>query len=564
MKYVSIRKKLIFMLLSVCLLFSIALAVILFFSTSQAHQAEILQSDVSRKATILKERGDLFQAQVSGLHDYLLAHNEKDLEKFNKAGKQLADTREKITSDTSLPQEMKDTINMGGKWRSVMDNQVLPLTKEGKWEEASKIALQQNEIGDTILANFKKYTDQENAKRDELINQIKHSSTVMQFTIFLSLILCTIIALILAWWFSGKLVKPIREIDSKLKELASQDGDLTVRLPIRSNDEIGDIAASFNHMLSNLQTIVNQVKQTSSDVKIASENMLTETKQSMDATTYIQTTMQTLEHSIHSQVSSIEESSTSMDDMNVSVQRIAESASTVAELTVATSEQADVGSHVIEQSMTQMGAIHKAVHATSEVVERLIAHTKSIDYAVQAISNIAEQTNLLALNASIEAARAGEQGKGFAVVADEVRKLAEQSKTAATDINQLLHHIQNDTSTANTMMLQGQIEAAEGIAIMQKAGSSFTTIVKQINEVSSQMQEVSATAEEMAASAEEMNTALGNIASISHEVATETTQTASSAGKQVNVINDMSIMSEQMKHVVEELESLVSRFRTEA
>ncbi|WP_020062346.1 methyl-accepting chemotaxis protein [Bacillus sp. 123MFChir2] len=564
MKYVSIRKKLIFMLLSVCLLFSIALAVILFFSTSQAHQAEILQSDVSRKATILKERGDLFQAQVSGLHDYLLAHNEKDLAKFNKAGKQLADTREKITSDTSLPQEMKDTINMGGKWRSVMDDQVLPLTREGKWEEASKISLQQNEIGDTILANFKKYTDQENAKRDELINQIKHSSTVMQFTIFLSLILCTIIALILAWWLSGKLVKPIREIDSKLKELASQDGDLTVRLPIRSNDEIGDIAVSFNQMLSNLQTIINQVKKTSSDVKTASERMLTETKHSIGATTQIQTTMRALDHSIHSQVSSIEEGSTAMDDMTVSVQRIAESASTVAELAVTTSEQADVGSHVIEQSITQMSAIHKAVHATSEVVEHLISHTKSIDYAVQAISNIAEQTNLLALNASIEAARAGEHGKGFAVVADEVRKLAEQSKTAATNINQLLHHIQNDTSAANTMMLQGQIEAAEGIAIMQKAGSSFTTIVKQINEVSSQMQEVSATAEEMAASAEEMNTSLGNIASISHEVAAETTQTASSAGKQVNVINGMSIMSEQMKHVVEELESLVSRFKTES
>ena len=76
-----------------------------------------------------------------------------------------------------------------------------------------------------------------------------------------------------------------------------------------------------------------------------------------------------------------------------------------------------------------MTTIHKAVNATSEVVERLITHTKYIDTAVQSISNIAEQTNLLALNASIEA-RAGEHGKGFAVVADEVRKLAEQSKTA--------------------------------------------------------------------------------------------------------------------------------------
>ena len=564
MKYVSIRKKLIFMLLSVCSLFGIALAVILFFATSQAQQAETLQADVSRKATILKERGDLFQAQVAGLQGYLLLHDEKELDRFNKAGKQLADTREQVTNDKSLPQEMKDTINMGAKWRGVMDNQVIPLTREGKWDEATKIALQQNEIVDTILGNFAKYTAQENTKRDELIDQMKHSSTLIQLIIFISLITCTIVALILAWWFSGKLVKPIQEIDSKLKELASHDGDLTARLPIRSKDEVGEIAASFNQMLSNLQNIINQVKKTSADVQAASENMLTETTHSMNVTTHIQTTMSTLEHSIHSQIASIEESSTAMDDMAVSVQRIAESASTVAELAVAASEQADDGGHVIEKSITQMGTIHKAVHATSEVVERLITHTNSIDHAVQAISNIAEQTNLLALNASIEAARAGEQGKGFAVVADEVRKLAEQSKTAATDINQLLRHIQNDTSTANTMMLQGQIEAAEGISVIQEAGSSFATIVKKVNEVSSQMQEVSAAAEEMAASAEEMNASLNNISSISTEVAAETTQTASSADKQVNVMKDMSVMSKEMKLAVEEMETLVSRFKTES
>ncbi|PGZ97985.1 methyl-accepting chemotaxis protein [Bacillus pseudomycoides] len=564
MKYVSIRKKLIFMLLSICSLFGIALAVILFFATSQAHQAEILQADVARKATIIKERGDLFQAQAASLHNYLLLHDEKELEQFYKAGKQLADTREKVTSDKSLPQGLKDTINMGAKWRSVMDNEVIPLTREGKWDEATKIALQQDKISDTILANFAKYTAQGNAQCDKLIDQIKHSSSLIQFIIFISLITCTIIALILAWWFSGKLVKPIREIDSKLKELASHDGDLTARLPIRSKDEIGDIAASFNQMLENLQNIINQVKKTAAGVQTASENMLTKTTHSMNATTHIQTTMSTLEHSIHSQVASIEESSTAMDDMAVSVQRIAESASTVAELAVTASEQADDGGQIIEKSITQMGAIHKAVHATSEVVERLITHTNSIDHAVQAISNIAEQTNLLALNASIEAARAGEQGKGFAVVADEVRKLAEQSKTAATDINQLLRHIQNDTSAANTMMLQGQVEAAEGIAVIQEAGSSFETIVEKINEVSSQMQEVSATAEEMAASAEEMNTSLNNISSISNEVAAETTQTASSADEQVNVMKDMSVMSKQMKHTVEELETLVSRFKTDS
>ena len=216
------------------------------------------------------------------------------------------------------------------------------------------------------------------------------------------------------------------------------------------------------------------------------------------------------------------------------------------------------------KSITQMHTINEAVNATSQVVERLITHTNHIDTALQSISNIAEQTNLLALNASIEAARAGEHGKGFAVVADEVRKLAEQSQLAATDINHLLHQIQADTKIANDMMTQGQAEASEGITVIRTAGSSFSEIVNHINKVSTQMQEMSATAEEMAASSEEMNAALNNIASISNEVAAETSQTAHSAGDQVNKMSIVANKSSEMKTIVQELEVLVSHFKTNA
>ncbi|PFO54834.1 methyl-accepting chemotaxis protein [Bacillus cereus] len=563
MNFVSIRKKLMFMMGTICALFGIALAFILFFAIDQSRKAETLQKEISPLATELKERGDAYQVQLSALRGYLLQHDQVELDKFNEMSKRLEDSKDKLLSNPNLSSSVKSTMELGSTWRKFVEEKVFTLAKEQKWEEALQVASSENGTVYKVIGDFTKYSNEQAKLREQSIEQIDQSSLGIEYAVFLSLVICIVVAIILAWWFSGKLVKPIQQIDTKLKELASQEGDLTARLQVNSNDEIGAIATSFNKMLENLQHIINRVQKTSVEVQTASENMLEKTNTSREATLRVQSSMSNLNASIQSQTSSMEESSTAMDDMAVSVQRIAESASSVAELAVATSEHASDGSTVIQKSVSQMITIHEAVNATSEVVERLITHTKYIDTAVQSISNIAEQTNLLALNASIEAARAGEQGKGFAVVADEVRKLAEQSKTAATDINQLLHQIQNDTETASSMMSQGRSEAFEGINVIREAGTSFTTIVEQVNKVSTQMQDISATAEEMAASAEEMNASLNNIASISTEVSSETAATAQSAEQKVIVMNEMTVTARKMKQTVEELDQLVSHFKTE-
>ncbi|PER57970.1 methyl-accepting chemotaxis protein [Bacillus thuringiensis] len=563
MNFVSIRKKLMFMMGTICALFGIALAFILFFAIDQSRKAETLQKEISPLATELKERGDAYQVQLSALRGYLLQHDQVELDKFNEMSKRLEDSKDKLLSNPNVSSSVKSTMELGATWRKFVEGKVFTLAKEQKWEEALQVASTENGTVYKVIGDFTNYSNEQAKLREQSIEKIDQSSVGIEYAVFLSLVICIVVAIILAWWFSGKLVKPIQQIDTKLKELASQEGDLTARLQVNSNDEIGAIAASFNKMLENLQHIINRVQKTSVEVQTASENMLEKTNTSREATVRVQSSMSNLNASIQSQTSSMEESSTAMDDMAVSVQRIAESASSVAELAVATSEHASDGSTVIQKSVSQMTTIHEAVNATSEVVERLITHTKYIDTAVQSISNIAEQTNLLALNASIEAARAGEQGKGFAVVADEVRKLAEQSKTAATDINQLLHQIQNDTETASSMMSQGRSEAFEGINVIREAGTSFTTIVEQVNKVSTQMQDISATAEEMAASAEEMNASLNNIASISTEVSSETAATAQSAEQKVIVMNEMTVTAGKMKQTVEELDQLVSHFKTE-
>ncbi|EEM45397.1 Methyl-accepting chemotaxis protein [Bacillus thuringiensis serovar pakistani str. T13001] len=548
---------------TICALFGVALAFILFFAIDQSRKAETLQKEISPLATELKERGDAYQVQLSALRGYLLQHDQVELDKFNEMSKRLEDSKDKLLSNPNLSSSVKSTMELGSTWRKFIEEKVFTLAKDQKWEEALQVASSENGTVYKVIGDFTNYSNEQAKLREQSIEKIDQSALLIEYVIFLSLVVCIIVAIILAWWFSGKLVKPIQQIDTKLKELASQEGDLTARLQVNSNDEIGAIATSFNKMLENLQHIINRVQKTSVEVQTASENMLEKTNTSREATLRVQSSMSNLNASIQSQTSSMEESSTAMDDMAVSVQRIAESASSVAELAVATSEHASDGSTVIQKSVSQMTTIHEAVNATSEVVERLITHTKYIDTAVQSISNIAEQTNLLALNASIEAARAGEQGKGFAVVADEVRKLAEQSKTAATDINQLLHQIQNDTETASSMMSQGRSEAFEGINVIREAGTSFTTIVEQVNKVSTQMQDISATAEEMAASAEEMNASLNNIASISTEVSSETAATAQSAEQKVIVMNEMAVTAGKMKQTVEELDQLVSHFKTE-
>lgn len=556
MNFVSIRKKLMFMMGTICALFGVALAFILFFAIDQSRKAETLQKEISPLATELKECGDAYQVQLSALRGYLLQHDQVELDKFNEMSKRLEDSKDKLLSNPNLSSSVKSTMELGSTWRKFIEEKVFTLAKDQKWEEALQVASSENGTVYKVIGDFTNYSNEQAKLREQSIEKIDQSALLIEYVIFLSLVVCIIVAIILAWWFSGKLVKPIQQIDTKLKELASQEGDLTARLQVNSNDEIGAIATSFNKMLENLQHIINRVQKTSVEVQTASENMLEKTNTSREATLRVQSSMSNLNASIQSQTSSMEESSTAMDDMAVSVQRIAESASSVAELAVATSEHASDGSTVIQKSVSQMTTIHEAVNATSEVVERLITHTKYIDTAVQSISNIAEQTNLLALNASIEAARAGEQGKGFAVVADEVRKLAEQSKTAATDINQLLHQIQNDTETASSMMSQGRSEAFEGINVIREAGTSFTTIVEQVNKVSTQMQDISATAEEM-------NASLNNIASISTEVSSETAATAQSAEQKVIVMNEMAVTAGKMKQTVEELDQLVSHFKTE-
>ena len=382
-------------------------------------------------------------------------------------------------------------------------------------------------------------------------------TTILMFIIISTI--ATVIIICIGYIIKIAIKRPIDLLQHDIKQVA--DGNLVIRTSYQANDELGAIVTSFNHMLDNLQQLIEKIQVTTHEVTSSTDSMLQNTKQASTISNEAVQTINEVNKQIEGQVTNIHESSTAMNDVANGVQTVAESASTVAEVSVAATDRVNTGSKVIKQSITQMNNVHAVVEETSTVIKRLITRTQHIDKALDAITNIAEQTNLLALNAAIEAARAGENGKGFAVVAAEVRDLAEQSKQSANEINHLIKSIQQDTKDTVQIMRKGHEEATQGRDAANEADEAFSTIMKDIHKITRQIQEVSATTEEMSAGTEEINASLSVVSETSTKVAEDTNQTVQAIQTQASSITEITNQSMQIKKKIEELEGLISQFK---
>ena len=390
----------------------------------------------------------------------------------------------------------------------------------------------------------------------------KNNTSTAHTTILMFIIISVIAAVIIiciGYIIKIAIKRPIDLLEHDIKQVA--DGNLVIRTSYQANDELGAIVTSFNHMLDNLQQLIEKIQVTTHEVTSSTDSMLQNTKQASTISNEAVQTINEVNKQIEGQVTNIHESSTAMNDVANGVQTVAESASTVAEVSVAATDRVNTGSKVIKQSITQMNNVHAVVEETSTVIKRLITRTQHIDKALDAITNIAEQTNLLALNAAIEAARAGENGKGFAVVAAEVRDLAEQSKQSANEINHLIKSIQQDTKDTVQIMRKGHEEATQGRDAANEADEAFSTIMKDIHKITRQIQEVSATTEEMSAGTEEINASLSAVSEISTKVAKDTNQTVQAIQTQASSITEITNQSMQIRKKIEELEGLISQFK---
>lgn len=368
-----------------------------------------------------------------------------------------------------------------------------------------------------------------------------------------------VLGAILIFFIIVSITKPLKQVISAAEKISS--GDLTERIAIRSQDEIGQLSDSFNRMVDSLRSVITSVNESVQHLAASSEELMASSEQTSKATEQIAETIQEVAAGSETQVRSVETSFQAVNQMSAGIQQIAANAQSAAGTAMEASEMAIEGNEAIQSAVKQMKAISDTIQQMSQSVKGLDERSQEIGQIVEAITNIAAQTNLLALNAAIEAARAGEHGRGFAVVADEVRKLAEQSSGSAGQITGLIVNIQEETKRVVDSIENGTQEVAAGIGGVNAAGESFERIQRFVEQVAEQIKEVSATSLQLAGGTEQVVHSYQVIQEVAAVTASGTHNVSAAAEEQLASMEELASSSASLAKMAEDLQALVGRFK---
>lgn len=419
-----------------------------------------------------------------------------------------------------------------------------------QWRSSAEKALKRAEIGDTyggreiiqnetdaLFDSVRGYFDRAGQFADNLASERAASASsegtkAVTITVVVTL-LSLIVALVVFVSALKMIIASIRTLRDQLDNIAQGEGDLTQRVPVENDDDLGQLAESFNAVLANLQGMIHTIQKLSEQLAEGARNLEQSAAENRDG--------------VSQQTESITMVATAINEMQSAIEEVAGNASRAAEVTRNAQGNASKGADIVQQSASQVRRLSQQITKAVEVIRKLSADSDNITSVLDVIRGIAEQTNLLALNAAIEAARAGEQGRGFAVVADEVRTLAQRTQQSTQNIQEMITALQSGVSDIVSVMETGSEQASSTETLASEAEGELSSILNAMNDISDVNSSVASATEEQTQVIDEINRSITQI----NDLAVESDQRSA----------DLNSISESMAGYASSLREQAGRFK---
>ncbi len=324
------------------------------------------------------------------------------------------------------------------------------------------------------------------AQRDDVLSTL----SLLQIPMVILLVLMQLYAI-------RQLTGRMKVLKGKIDALSTGDADLTRRITIRAEDELGAIGHSVNRFIIYLQDMISEVTQATGAMASSLDNL--------------QRTSAHTSEILMRHASETDQTVTAITQMSSTAESVAQNAAETAAFTQRANEHADRSRVVVGEASNSVVALIDEVASATRKVESMQQDAQRITEILGVIGAIAGQTNLLALNAAIEAARAGEQGRGFAVVADEVRALAARTQASTSEINEMLTRLTQGVSSSVSAMENTQASCQSAADATSRVNTGLDEMAGSVGQINSLSTQIATAAEQQSAVTEEINRSMVQI-----------------------------------------------------
>lgn len=343
------------------------------------------------------------------------------------------------------------------------------------------------------------------------------SLAALRWSSWVTGILTIVIVTLISGVIISRLLKPLVNLGVVMSDIAQGEADLTKRLEVEHNDEIGALSHSFNVFVGSIHELVSQSMDSSRELDTLSSSARNNAEENNQA--------------VQLQQSEISQVAVAVNELSSTSSEVASNASDTAGAAQNATEEGQSGITNAEENKRRMGRLTSQIEDATGVITQLDEQAQQITGILATIQGIAEQTNLLALNAAIEAARAGEQGRGFAVVADEVRTLSQRTHEATGEIQEMIDNLKQHSQSAVNIMQTSKNLTDETADSAAEVSQSLAVIAGALGDISERSQNIANASREQHAATEEISRIATAIQSASDDLAGNVAEAMNQSGQ---------------------------------